>query len=205
MKYKLYLFDMDLTLLDARESAILAYKACHKAVGDTFNEQEILKYLALPLEDTYAMIEGDKGPLSVYKDIFEEVTQETVIDHSIMYDDGLKLLKELHSKNLKLGIVTNRSHYCVNGVLTKYPEISNYIDVLITCENCGHLKPSPEPLQKAMEKLGCLPSETVYVGDALNDFKSAKSAGVDFICVNRYGMCNFDAKIIIPDLTKFDF
>ena len=41
-------------------------------------------------------------------------------------------------------------------------------------------KPDCEGVVKAMANLGASPSDTVYVGDSLDDLKAAKGAGIDF-------------------------
>jgi putative hydrolase of the HAD superfamily len=53
--------------------------------------------------------------------------------------------------------------------------LHHYFDHVITSEDTGHKKPSPEPFQKALEVLGTKPSETIMIGDwADRDIVGAK-------------------------------
>ena len=41
-------------------------------------------------------------------------------------------------------------------------------------------KPHPDPLLKVVDRLNELPENCVYVGDTIFDYKSSKTAGMDF-------------------------
>ena len=58
-------------------------------------------------------------------------------------------------------------------------------------KDCMHLK-----------ECECNKEDMVYIGDAKNDYLSACNAGIDFIAVERYNNCHFDAKIKIADLKE---
>jgi pyrophosphatase PpaX len=49
-------------------------------------------------------------------------------------------------------------------------------EVIIGAEDVDNHKPHPEPLQKAMEKLGVSPPETIYVGDSVHDIVAGRAA-----------------------------
>ena len=51
-------------------------------------------------------------------------------------------------------------------------------DIVIGCDDVTHSKPHPEPVLKAVKKLGVLPAETVFVGDSRHDMESGRAAGV---------------------------
>jgi len=55
-------------------------------------------------------------------------------------------------------------------------ELSCFIDVVLTREG-GGLKPSPQPIFRACERLGVEPEECLVVGDAVVDVKAGKLAG----------------------------
>lgn len=199
-KYKFYIFDMDLTLLDAREASKLSYIKAHNAVGDKFNEFDLLHFLTIPLPASYAEIKNPTESLEVYMKVFEEETQRTVFDFSKFYDDAIRCIKKLHNGGFKLGIVTNRSRECINGMLEHCPEIKSFFDVIVSNEDVKNTKPDPEPMFVALKRAGIDSKDAVYIGDAFNDYVSSTKANVDFICVNRYGQCNFEVENIIENL-----
>jgi len=57
--------------------------------------------------------------------------------------------------------------------------LHHYFDHVITSEDFGVKKPSPEPFRKALELLGTSPQETIMVGDwAERDIVGAKKLGI---------------------------
>lgn len=203
-KYKFYGFDMDLTLLDARECAKMSYTKAHSAVGDTFKEKDLMHFLTIPLPDSYAEIENPTGPVEKYIKVFEEETRRTVFDYSKFFDDGIRIVKYLHSKGFKIGIVTNRSKFCINGMLDHCPEIKEYFDVIISNEDCPKLKPNPDPMLLALKRAGVEAKDAVYFGDARNDRDASKAAGIDFICVNRFNQVDFEVENIIKSFDEIE-
>lgn len=88
-------------------------------------------------------------------------------DHDVL--SGLK-------KNYKLGIVTGRPRSEAEYVLRRFNS-GNFFDVLITMEDIpeGKEKPDPCGIKIAMEKFGV--KRAVYLGDTVDDIKSAIDAG----------------------------
>ena len=56
-KYKAYIFDMDLTLLDTITSAKKSYTAAFKEIGITFDVNTVTHHLAIPLTSSYKEFE----------------------------------------------------------------------------------------------------------------------------------------------------
>jgi pyrophosphatase PpaX len=52
------------------------------------------------------------------------------------------------------------------------------IDTVIGADDVTHPKPHPEPVLRALERLGADPGRTVFVGDSLHDMESGRRAGV---------------------------
>ena len=71
--------------------------------------------------------------------------------------------------------------------------LHHFFDHIITSEDFGAPKPSPEPFQKALEFLGTAPAETLMVGDwADRDIAGARRVGMKTAWA-KYGNC-FDTK-----------
>ena len=201
-KYKAYIFDMDLTLLDTITSAKKSYTAAFKEIGITFDVTTVTHHLAIPLTSSYKEFEKEaKGPYSLFLETFKRVANETFAVDSKIYTDALDLIKHLLTKNVKLGIVTNREIKNVLDIL-RGTEIENVFNSIITCDVVTNLKPDPEPINKCLEQLKLNCDEVVYIGDAKNDYLASKNANVDFICVERYNNCNFTCENKINSLKE---
>lgn len=81
-----------------------------------------------------------------------------------------KLFEYLHSKNIKIGIVSNDLRENIEYLVKDY-------DVLIGYGECEP-KPSPNSINLALKKLKVRASEAIYVGDSKTDMLAAKAAGV---------------------------
>jgi phosphoglycolate phosphatase len=53
-------------------------------------------------------------------------------------------------------------------------------------DTCARHKPDPQPLFFACESLQVVPSESLMVGDSVNDVLAARAAGIPVVCVS-YG------------------
>jgi HAD superfamily phosphatase len=108
-------------------------------------------------------------------------------------------LVQLH-KRFRLGIVTGRPRQETTYVLHKFG-VEDLFDVVITMEDYPpeKAKPSPYPIQRALEKIGETETDAIYVGDSVDDIVAAKRAGVRaFGCIPP----NMDIERLSGLLTK---
>ena len=197
--YKTYAFDMDLTLLDTLETSTIAYRAAIELMNCVFEPSKVVYMLSTPLTTTYDELENPTKPYKDFLDEFVRVARETFLSGSHFYKDSLEVLKLLYSEGKTLAIVTNRDSRVVIDIL-KQEGILHYFSSIITCDKVKNLKPNPEPILKCLEETNTCKEDFVYIGDAKNDWMSACNAGVDFIAIERYNNCQFDAKTKVHSL-----
>jgi HAD superfamily hydrolase (TIGR01662 family) len=115
------------------------------------------------------------------------------------YADARATLEELRARGFKLGIVTNRAiggdHFRSDladaGLDVRWDAIAVSVEV-------GHPKPHPAPFLVALKELGCAPSETMMVGDRLDeDIVGARQLGMTTAWRRSEG--DFDE--VVPDYT----
>ena len=92
--------------------------------------------------------------------------------------EAIEFIKKVHSKGLKLGIVTSDSKESTLLTL-KYFGWEDLFDVVIGRESSPNTKESGEPTKLALKLLNANPKSTVMIGDAPMDYISAKNAGID--------------------------
>ncbi|MET1033489.1 MAG: HAD family hydrolase [Candidatus Saccharimonadales bacterium] len=97
-----------------------------------------------------------------------------------LYPDALEVLAALHVSDRKLALITTSPHRNVQHLLEKY-DITRYFDIIIAGDDVQNHKPHPEPLEKALEKLGGNKSEAIMIGDSDKDLGAAQNAGIDSI------------------------
>jgi 2-haloalkanoic acid dehalogenase type II len=102
-----------------------------------------------------------------------------------LYPDVVEVLKQLRNKGLKIGIVTNGLESDYREILRKVGLLDSF-DVLVGVDTVGKLKPHREIFLYALKKLKVMPSETVFVGDRLEeDHEGARRAGLRSLLIDR--------------------
>ena len=102
-----------------------------------------------------------------------------------MFEDTLSCVNALKEKGHKVGIVTSNSDSHVKEILEHLNVDPNIFDVIVGFEATDKHKPEAEPILKGMELLN-VNDGVVYIGDSLDDMKSAKNAKVDGILIERH-------------------
>jgi putative hydrolase of the HAD superfamily len=120
---------------------------------------------------------GDKG-------LSEDLTRFYLTHRSggaDLYSETKEVVEKL-SKDYRLGLISN-------GYTD--PEgfgLGKYFDFVVFSHEHGIAKPDPGLFKIALDKGGCLASETIHVGDSLeDDIYGAKLAGIKNVWLNRNG------------------
>lgn len=188
---KAVLFDFDGTLLDTSKAIIEGFKyIIGKYRPDIYTDDDSFYYYFL----------GPSFKESIPK-YFPNQDHELVVneyrtaclpymnkEHINLFKDVKDTLKKLKEKGIKLGICTSRILYSTKQMLKEF-EILDYFDVIVGFDSGVELKPKPDQLIYAMDKLGVNNTETIYIGDHKHDVKSGVSANVKTYVV-EYSMHN---------------
>jgi phosphoglycolate phosphatase len=181
------LLDLDGTLIDSRQDLVDAVNHTLKTLGhpeQSFDEvvSRIGNGLRRLISDTVGIIEQTK--LNEAKAIFESFYDVHCLDHTRLYDGVMEGLRTLF-KDIRLGVVTNKptafSVKIIRGL-----RLHPYIETIVGGDSLAEAKPHPAPLEEAMRIMRSRPSETMMVGDGIQDLKAAQSARLS-ICVAEYG------------------
>jgi putative hydrolase of the HAD superfamily len=104
----------------------------------------------------------------------------------VLYPHVQYTLLELLKRGLRLAVVSDAPRAQAWLRLASL-QLHNIFDHVITFEDTGQRKPSPEPFRKALELLQVEPSETLMVGDwAERDVVGAAQLGIPTVFA-RYG------------------
>jgi N-acetyl-D-muramate 6-phosphate phosphatase len=112
---------------------------------------------------------------------FLDLYAETCCDKTRLFPGIAELLAELRSRDIRWGVVTNKSTRFTEEILLS-------LKLKPDCVACGdttpHLKPHPASLLHAAEQLRLAPPSCLYLGDDLRDMKAAHAAGMRPIAVD---------------------
>lgn len=91
-----------------------------------------------------------------------------------LFQKTKQLLTALEKASVRTGIITRN---CLKAVRTVFPDIDSYCPVLVTREDVHHVKPHPEQIGLALEKLGADARRTLMVGDHPLDIETGIRGG----------------------------
>lgn len=119
---------------------------------------------------------------------YEKIFPQQMIAHAKVFPGVTDSLSKLKKLGFQQAILTGFVKKEAELILTKL-RLVPYFSVIITVDQVHNLRPNPEALKRAMEKLNCSENECIYIGDTIADIQMAKNAGVTMICV-RTGVQN---------------
>ena len=93
-------------------------------------------------------------------------------------DDAASVIRQLHKRGYKLGIVSNSFSSTGTPKLLKEYGLYEYFASIVLSSSFGKRKPDPAMLLKAAADMDIMPAEAAYVGDKIDrDVISAQKAG----------------------------
>lgn len=96
-----------------------------------------------------------------------------------VFEGVREVLVLLREKGLTVGICTNRDRASTTALLDS-TDLSGFFDTIVGMGDATCAKPGAAPLQLAMQRLGAIPSATLFVGDSGIDAACAHAAEVRF-------------------------
>ena len=103
---------------------------------------------------------------------------DTVFTRSPVLLPGIaELLQTIEIKGLKWGIVTNKPRRFTMPLIESMG-LHKRAACVVSGDDAPQPKPSPATLLMACEKVGVLPENCIYVGDAERDIQAGKAAGM---------------------------
>ena len=119
---------------------------------------------------------------STFYSFFEEMERKAAEDVTL-YPGAEKTLQELHSRHMKIGLVTNNSRAPTELTLKKF-HLEPFFDAVVTRDDCEEMKPDGAPIKKILAELGVATEAAILVGDSMIDIMAAKAAGIRSVAVS---------------------
>lgn len=180
------LFDLDGTLIDSTEAILESFYKSFEAMGSPFPPREdIESKIGYTLEDIFAFLgvadnHIDKH-VAAYKAHYREISKAK----TFLLDGALEAI-ELASSFARLGIVTTKTAR-YSAELLEHMDVMRYFEVIVGREDVLNVKPHPEPIYAALEKMGkngASEKNNIWmIGDTFLDVEAAKSAGIKHIAL----------------------
>ncbi|WP_419955689.1 pyrophosphatase PpaX [Neobacillus niacini] len=169
------LFDLDGTLIDTNELIISTYlHTLEKYYPGKYQREDVLPFLGPTLHEVFENMDPER-----VEEMILEYRTYNLANHDLLVKEFvgvMETIETLKKKGYKLAIVTTkREDVAFKGL--RLMKLDSFFDVMIAYDHVKKVKPDPEPIFLALEKLDSKPEETLMVGDNFHDVLAGKNAG----------------------------
>lgn len=174
---KVILFDVDGTLIDTDELIINSYKELFRRFRPEYKltKEEEISFLGPTLASMFPKY--FKEDFELLFSVYRNYSHDHMREYSFVYDSAIEVIEYLKEKGYRLGVVTSRFKSSVMSVLNEF-DLTKYFEIIISLDDVMNPKPNPEGINKCLEYFKVSPSECLYIGDNLNDYKASIAANV---------------------------
>ena len=186
------LFDLDGTLVDTAPDLMAAHNHVMKKFGYSTRSVDEIRNLvgkgAAVLigrsiwgsaKKEFSRITDEKIKNEMVKE-FISFYGKNIVKDSKLIKGVLEFLKWAKSKNISMGVCTNKQEHLAIDLLKKI-EIYDYFEYVAGGNTFEYCKPDPRHLTSIIEIMNGDIKKSLMVGDSENDADAAKSAGIPMI------------------------
>jgi len=188
------LFDLDGTLVDTAPDLMTAHNHVMKKFGYSTRSVDEIRNLvgkgAAVLigrsiwgsaKKEFSRITDEKIKNEMVKE-FISFYGKNIVKDSKLIKGVLEFLKWAKSKNISMGVCTNKQEHLAIDLLKKI-EIYDYFEYVAGGNTFDYCKPDPRHLTSIIEIMNGDIKKSLMVGDSENDADAAKLAGIPMILV----------------------
>ncbi len=179
MKIFAIVFDVDDVLIQSSDIIHERYVMVANELGlKSPTKEQHKQLLGRPIEEFNSTLWPDADPNVVLK------TEEKYYNYKKIpaVPGAVDVVKQLKHK-YRLSIVTGKPPETATPNLKDAGFDIGDFEFIQTAADSEYHKPDPRVFDKTLRMLGMPPDAVLYVGDALNDFESARDAGMQFVAV----------------------
>ncbi len=188
------LFDLDGTLVDTAPDLMAAHNHVMKKFGYSTRSVDEIRNLVGKgasvligrsiwgsAKKEFSKITDEKIKNEMVKE-FISFYGKNIVKDSKLIKGVLEFLKWAKSKNISMGVCTNKQENLAIDLLKKI-EIYDYFEYVAGGNTFEYCKPDPRHLTSIIEIMNGDIKKSLMVGDSENDADAAKSAGIPMILV----------------------
>ncbi|WP_107840930.1 pyrophosphatase PpaX [Metasolibacillus meyeri] len=173
---KALLFDFDGTLLDTNELIIQTFMhVLEEKFPGQYSPKDCIKFLGPSLRETFTEIAPDAADemIASYRKWNIEHHDQLVTQ----YEGVVSTLEQLHAERIRLAIVSTKRREMIERGL-KVLGVGHLFEQIIGYDSVQHVKPHPEPILLALEKMQLAKEDVIMIGDNSHDIEAGHNAGV---------------------------
>ncbi len=173
-----FLFDLDGTLIDSIELILRSYRHTMRAHRGLEPPDEVwMQGLGTPLWVQFRHWTEDPAEIEAMVATYRAYNLEHHDELVRPYEGVVAAVRDLRKNGKTLGLVTSKIR---EGALRglQLAGLEDGFEVIVGADDVPHPKPHPEPVLKALERLGAPAADTVFIGDSRHDIECGRAAGV---------------------------
>jgi HAD superfamily hydrolase (TIGR01509 family) len=184
-------FDYNGTLVDDLHLHVEAYCRAGRQLGFDVRRETVERHISQPPSAKRRLYFGSIGDaqwaqlLDLRKAVYTQLAEPAVP----LFADTARVLQALN-RRYTLGIVSNTFRHLFEQLFP--PQLAALFAGTLFFDEVAEPKPSPAPMRTLLGRLGAAPQACIYVGDAVEDVRMARAAGVRAYAVAT-GVCPPDA------------
>ena len=176
-----FIFDFDGTLVDSEQAIYHCFQSITKQLAP--NRVEYAKNILIgpPLRDTASKILGPEhlDSLDEFVQLFIEMHDDQVIQHTQPYPDVIQVLKQLHTQNIPMAVATNKRLGPTQKLMDHFGW-NEYFSSIECSDSQNEMRNKDAMIQDIINQ-----NESFYgsyfIGDTVNDGLSANLNQLPFI------------------------
>ncbi|MFJ8087682.1 pyrophosphatase PpaX [Lysinibacillus sp. NPDC095746] len=176
MTIKALLFDFDGTLLNTNDLIIQTFMhVLNERFPGQYSPKDCLKFLGPSLKQTFSDIAPgeEEAMITKYRE-YNELHHDELVTQ---YPEVVSTLEQLKAMGIKLAIVSTKRNKMIDRGLSVLGA-SHLFDIRIGTDDVKNVKPDPEPVLLALERLGVNKEDAIMIGDNSHDIEAGHNAGV---------------------------
>ena len=185
MQYKAVIFDMDGTILDTLDDLANSVNHALQCYGFPLrSREEIRSFLGNGMAQLIRLSVPENTTAEQEKLVLEEHKRYYPLHSAEMtraYEGIPELLGMLRSRGIKTAVVSNKRDENVKALSDKY--FPGLFDVSVGSRDGIPRKPAKDLVDIALQELGVVKEESIYIGDSDVDVATAKNSDMDMITV----------------------
>ena len=195
MRLKLFIFDLDGTLIDSYMDIGMCVNGVLRSMGRQEIKPDSVKVWIGGgarglLEKLFPSEEIDRA-----LELFRKYYRENPAVYTKAYKGIREVLTHLKAMEKRLAVVTNKMEDLSVEILKRL-NLYHYFDMVVGGDTFPEKKPSPVPIKEVLRRLGVDAKEAVMIGDTDADVRAGKDAGV-WTALANWGYVRMDG--VKPD------
>lgn len=181
MKFEGVIFDLDGTLVNSLEDIADSMNSVLMDFNYPAHEVESYKsFIGKGIQNLVrvSLPESNRDEITVTKcsNLMMETYKKNCLNKTKLYDGIIDLLNQLKSRNMKLGVFSNKADELTKKIVQEL--MPNYFDIVMGLSTEAHKKPNPVGALHISEKLNIPPENMLYIGDTDIDMQTANNSGM---------------------------